>query len=71
VHVLFGDSEAVNFNLQRNMQCGYKVPGTNLLQAYSFLRGVTFRVLPLSSYVAKSGEHGGSSISVVDFWARN
>jgi len=36
------------------MKCGYEVPGTILLQAYLYtyilLRGVTFKVLPLSSY---------------------
>jgi hypothetical protein len=36
--------------------CGYDVPGMILLQAsylctHSLLRGVTFEVLPLSSYV--------------------
>jgi len=37
-----------------HMKCGYEVPGTILLQAYLYtyilLRGVTFKVLPLSSY---------------------
>jgi hypothetical protein len=37
-----------------HMRCGYYVPGKILLQAclctYSLLRGVTFEVLPLSSY---------------------
>jgi hypothetical protein len=36
------------------MRCGYEVPGMVLLQAYlhtySLLRGVTFKVLPFSSY---------------------
>jgi len=36
------------------MRCGYEVTGMILLQAYlytySLLRGVTFEVLPLSSY---------------------
>jgi hypothetical protein len=41
-----------SFTIQ--MRCGYEVPGMILLQAclytYSLLRGVTFEVLPLSSY---------------------
>jgi len=42
-------------HLVKNTRCGYEVPGTILLQPYlytdSLLRGVTFKVLPLSSYV--------------------
>jgi len=37
-----------------NMRCGYEVPGIILLQSYlytySLLRGVTFKILSLSSY---------------------
>jgi hypothetical protein len=40
--------------LLQNMICGYEIPRIILLQAYVYtyrlLRGVTFKVLPLSSY---------------------
>jgi hypothetical protein len=40
------------------MKCGYEVPGMILLQAYlytySLPRGVTFEVLPMSSYALSS-----------------
>jgi hypothetical protein len=32
------------------MMCGYEVPRQAYLHTYSLLRGVTFKVLPLSSY---------------------
>jgi hypothetical protein len=39
----------------KSTKCGYEVPGMILLQTYLYtynlLRGVTFEVLPLSSYV--------------------
>jgi hypothetical protein len=41
-------------SLQGDTKCGYEVPGVILLQSYlhtySLLRGITFEVLPLSSY---------------------
>jgi len=44
-----------SFSIFRYMRCGYEVTRIILLQAYpytnSLLRGVTFKVLSLSSYV--------------------